>query len=83
MDTSRFVPRDLDISTRLPYTVFSSINRRVLMSVSYLVGQKKHVRLTVDLEVFEDFDARQIDFEKLFKLEPAENVSVYVEDFSV
>jgi hypothetical protein len=51
------------------------------MSVSYLVGQKKRVRLTVDLEVFEDFDARQIDFEKLFKLEPAENVNVYVEDF--
>ena len=51
------------------------------MSVSYLVGQKKRVRLTVDLEVFEDFDARQIDFEKLFKLEPAESVNVYVEDF--
>jgi hypothetical protein len=51
------------------------------MSVSYLVGQKKRVRLTVDLEVFEDFDARQIDFEKLFKLEPAERVNVYVEDF--
>jgi len=52
------------------------------MSVSYLVGQKKRVRLTVDLEVFEDFDARQIDFEKLFKLEPAERVSVYIEDFN-
>jgi hypothetical protein len=61
--------------------MFSSINPEVLMSVSYLVGQKKRVRLTVDLEVFEDFDARQIDFEKLFKLEPAEKVSVYVEDF--
>jgi hypothetical protein len=71
----------LDISTRLPYTMFSSINPEVLMSVSYLVGQKKRVRLTVDLEVFEDFDARQIDFEKLFKLEPAEKVNVYVEDF--
>jgi hypothetical protein len=62
--------------------MFSSINPEVLMSVSYLVGQKKRVRLTVDLEVFEDFDARQIDFEKLFKLEPAERVSVYIEDFN-
>jgi hypothetical protein len=61
--------------------MFSSINPEVLMSVSYLVGQKKRVRLTVDLEVFEDFDARQIDFENLFKLEPAERVNVYVEDF--
>jgi hypothetical protein len=62
--------------------MFSSINPEVLMSVSYLVGQKKRVRLTVDLEVFEDFDARQIDFENLFKLEPAERVSVYIEDFN-
>jgi hypothetical protein len=37
----------------------------------------------VDLEVFEDFDARQIDFEKLFKLEPSEKVSTYIEDFNV
>ena len=52
------------------------------MSVSYLVAQKKHIRLTIDLEVFNDFDARQINFETLFKLEPAESIDVYVEDFS-
>ena len=51
------------------------------MSVAFLQAQKKHVRLTIDLEVFSDFDARQIDFEKLFDLEPAESVEVYVEDF--
>jgi hypothetical protein len=50
---------------------------------SYLVGQKKHVRITLDLDVFEDFDARQINFERLFDLEPAEKVEVYVEDFSI
>lgn len=53
------------------------------MSVSsYLVARKKHVRLTIDLSVFPDFDARQINYEKLFNLEPAEKVEVYIEDFS-
>lgn len=52
------------------------------MSVAYLQGQKKRVRVTLDFEVFNDFNARDIDFEKLFKLEPAESVDVYVEDFN-
>ncbi len=50
--------------------------------VSYSLAQKKRVRVTLELSVFEDFDAKQIDFEKLFDLEPAESVKVYVEDFS-
>jgi hypothetical protein len=53
------------------------------MSAAFLAAQKKKVRITLEFEVFPDFDARQIDFEKLFKLEPAENVEVYVEDFSL
>ena len=52
------------------------------MVSSYALGQKKKVRITLELEVFQDFDAKQIDFEKLFELEPAEKVSAYVEDFS-
>jgi hypothetical protein len=52
------------------------------MVSSYALAQKKKVRVTLELNVFEDFDAKQIDFEKLFDLEPAESVSVYVEDFS-
>ena len=52
------------------------------MVSSYALGQKKKVRVTLELNVFQDFDAKQIDFEKLFELEPAESVEVYVEDFS-
>lgn len=52
------------------------------MVSSYALAQKKKVRVTLELNVFEDFDAKQIDFEKLFELEPAESVRVYVEDFS-
>jgi hypothetical protein len=51
------------------------------MSVSYFQGRKQKVRITLELDVFEDFNARDIDFEKLFKLEPSESVSVYVEEF--
>ena len=35
------------------------------------------------MEVLNDFDPRQIDFEKLFKLEPTEKVDVYVEDMDI
>ena len=53
------------------------------MSVSYLQGQKQRVRVTLDLTVFEDFDARNINWEKLFDLEPGESVDAYVEDDDV
>jgi hypothetical protein len=49
--------------------------------VSYQIAQKKRVRVTLELEVFQDFDARQIDWERVFELEPAEKVKAYVEDF--
>jgi hypothetical protein len=53
------------------------------MSIAYTQAQKKHVRVTLDLDVFDDFDARQINWEKVFNLEPSEKVNVYVEDFEV
>ena len=51
------------------------------MSVAYSQARKQKVRITLELNVFEDFNARDIDFEKLFKLEPSESVDVYVEEF--
>lgn len=36
-----------------------------------------------EFDVFSDFDARQIDYERVFELEPAEKVEAYVEDFSL
>jgi hypothetical protein len=53
------------------------------MSVSYLQAQKKNVRVTLDLTVYGDFDARQIDYAKLFGLEGDEAVSTYVEELEV
>jgi hypothetical protein len=51
--------------------------------VSYLKAQKRRVRITLDMEVMEDFDPRQIDYEKIFNLEPTEKVEVYVEDMNI
>jgi hypothetical protein len=53
------------------------------MAVAFNQAHKVRYRVTLDLEVFSDFDPHQMDWEKLFKLEPAERVSAYVEDLSV
>lgn len=51
--------------------------------VSYQMAQKRRVRVTLDLEVFSDFNPREIDWEKMFQLEPSEKVEAYVEDFDI
>lgn len=62
-------------------TVKSSASK--VMSVSYLQAQKKNVRVTLDLSVYSDFDARQIDWRKLFELDGDETVDAYIEDLDV
>jgi len=52
------------------------------MSVAYQTAQKQRYRITLDLSVFGDFDPHNINWEKLFKLEPAEKCDAYVEDLS-
>ena len=51
--------------------------------VSYQMAQKRRVRVTLDLEVFSDFNPREIDWDKIFQLEPSEKVEAYVEDFDI
>ena len=53
------------------------------MSVAYNQAQKVRYRITLDISAFPDFDPHQIDWEKLFKLEPAERCEAYVEDLSL
>ena len=62
-------------------TVKSSASKT--MSVSYLQAQKKNVRVTLDLSVYSDFDARQINWSKLFQLDGDETVDAYIEDLDV
>jgi hypothetical protein len=51
--------------------------------VSYQMAQKRRVRITLDMEVMGDFNPREIDFEKVFKLEPNEKVEAYIEDMDI
>ena len=52
------------------------------MSVAFHQAQKQKYRVTIELEVLSDFDPHNLDWEKIFDLEPAEKVSAYVEDLS-
>ena len=53
------------------------------MSVLYSQAQKQRYIITLDLEVMEDFDPHQIDWEQLFELEGSERIiDSYVEDLS-
>ena len=53
------------------------------MSVVYSQAQKQRYRITLDLEVLEDFDPHQISWEDIFDLGGDESVDAYVEDLSV
>jgi len=50
------------------------------MSLAY--AQKQKVRITLELEVFEDFDAHNIQWDKVLDIQGNENVTVYVEDLN-
>ena len=51
------------------------------MSVAISQAQKQRYRITLDLEVMDDFDPHQISWEDLFELEgSARIIDSYVED---
>jgi len=53
------------------------------MSVAISQAQKQRYRITLDLEVMEDFDRHQIEWENVFEVEGNEQViDSYVEDLS-
>ena len=41
---------------------------------------KQHIRITLDLEVMDDFEPRQINWDKLFDLHSGETCEAYVEE---
>ena len=52
------------------------------MSIAYQQAQKQRYRVTLELDVLSDFDPHNLDWEKVFNLEPAERVSAYVESLN-
>lgn len=53
------------------------------MGTSSLTAQKNKYRITLELNVNEDFNPHQINWNKLFDLEDKEYVKSYVEDLNV
>ena len=74
-------PKILDNHLSVSYSTLITA-RSTLMSVAYHQVQKQRYRVTIELEVLNDFDPHNLDWEKIFDLEPAEKVSAYVEDLS-
>jgi len=50
------------------------------MSVLYTPTKNKQVRVTLTLSVQSDFNARQIDWRKLFELDEDEQCQAYIEE---
>ena len=52
------------------------------MPVSYNFGQKAKYRITLELDVMDDFNPHQIDWEKVLDVQGSETISAYVENLS-
>ena len=50
------------------------------MAVSNYYGQKSKYRITLELDVLDDFNPRQIDWRKGLKMEENEDCKCYIED---
>lgn len=46
-------------------------------------AQKQRVRVTLELEVYEDFDAHNVQWEKVLDIQGSESVNAYVETLSL
>ena len=53
------------------------------MSVSNYYGQKSKYRITLELDVLDDFNPRQIDWRKVLQLEGDEQVESVIEDLNI
>ena len=51
-----------------------------LMSVSNYYGQKSKYRITLELDVLDDFNPRDIDWRKVLKIEENEDCKCYIEE---
>ena len=50
------------------------------MPVSYYNSTLNKYRITLELDVLDDFNPRQINWEKMFELQDNESVECYIEE---
>ena len=53
------------------------------MSVTNIYGQKSKYRITLELDVLDDFNPHQIDWRKVLQLEGDESVESVIENLSI
>ena len=53
------------------------------MTVSNIYGQKSKYRITLELDVLDDFNPHQIDWRKVLQLEGDESVESVIEDLNI
>ena len=53
-----------------------------LMPVSNYYGAKSKYRITLELDVLDDFNPQHINWDKVLQLEDNESVESYIEDMS-
>jgi len=63
--------------------IVSTLSKDNPMSVSYLNAQKSRYRITLELDVQNDFNPHQVNWEKLFDLEDNESIESYVEELDI
>ena len=63
-------------------TILTKLVQEITMPVSYNFGQKAKYRITLELDVMDDFNPHQIDWEKVLDVQGSERISAYVEDLS-
>ena len=52
------------------------------MTVSNIYGQKSKYRITLELDVLDDFNPRQIDWRKVLDMQDNETVESVIDDMS-
>ena len=53
------------------------------MTVSYLQAQKSKYRITLELDVQDDFNPRDINWSKVFQINEDESVEAYIEELDI
>ena len=53
------------------------------MAVSYYNSQRQRIRITLDLDVLDDFNPRDINWDKVFDLGGNESVEAYIEELDL
>ena len=53
------------------------------MTVSYLHAQKSKYRITLELDVHDDFNPRDINWSRVFQINEDESVEAYIEELDI